>query len=135
MSPLLLVLTIYAVIYRLLWPILSTPAIVLIAIAGIYSSLAVIWMQANINSAGTRGSTAADRARDLFVPLFGALILPAPYLAGALAVLWAFEGTSEQVMWAGIAAVGIAAVQYSVYRWMQSRIRTAIDPDQPTSGS
>ncbi len=125
MSPIFLMLSLYAVLLRLLWPLLSIPALVLIGLAALYSLMAMVYIQTHVAAeAGGRASTATGRMFDLALPLFGATIVPAPYLAGALAVLWGFEGRGDSALRALLAGALAAGIQYAVFRYMRSRIES-----------
>ncbi|CAN5382079.1 hypothetical protein BH09PSE6_BH09PSE6_22070 [soil metagenome] len=135
MSPILLLFSIYAVIFRLLWPILSPLSMAVLGLGAAYSLLAIFWIIQNINAAaGGRGRTIADRARDLAIPLGGAAIVPAPYMAGALALVWMFEDRHNAAIWSAGVAIVVALVQYAVFRWMRGQIKNLPDISDPSDG-
>ncbi|CAN5191758.1 hypothetical protein BH10PSE17_BH10PSE17_18710 [soil metagenome] len=128
MSPILLLLSIYLVLFRLLWPLLSPVSMAVLGLGGAYSLLAIFWIIQNINaSAAGRGRTIGDRARDLVIPLGGAMIVPAPYMAGALAIVWMFEDRHNAAIWSAGVAILIALIQYAVFRWMRGQIKNIPD--------
>ncbi len=116
--PIILLLGLYAIPLVLFWPQLSRLAVILVSTSFFVSLITQFWVASvfrgdDINEPDT---TTSGALTDMRYSLAAALLTPAPFLAGALAALWLFEGQLNLGLCSLLIAGVLAVIQFRFSR-------------------
>ena len=113
--PIVLLLALYAVPIALFWPLLSRFAIIAVLAAFIVSLGTHLWVDSVFQSDDcNEPRSARGLLGDMRFSLAAALLMPSPYLAGALAAIWLSEGHPQLGLFSLLVAGILAIVQLRI---------------------
>ena len=97
----------------LFWSQLSHLAVILVSTSFFVSLITQLWVTSVFQGDDTNEprSTSIGALKDMRYSLGAALLTPAPFLAGALAALWLFEGQLNLGLWSLLIAGIFAVIQ------------------------